>query len=135
LLTAEKLHVVLYFSTEYHTSKQNIIILIANIYLIFGIILDWGLAISFLGIRKSKIVWSGYMAAGVAYSSGKQHKMVSLKLNGRWKNKLVMTFVTVLLVFCSISSPPPHIINKKRNQGKKQQELHKNPDPPRKNFD
>jgi hypothetical protein len=59
------------------------------------------------------------MAAGVDYSSGKQHKMVSLKLNGRWKNKLVMTFVTVLLVICSMSSPhPPKLKTRKEMRAK-----------------
>ncbi len=36
MLTAEQMHLILYFLTEYQSSKQNIIILIANVQLIFG---------------------------------------------------------------------------------------------------
>jgi hypothetical protein len=57
------------------------------------------------------------MAAGVDYSTGKQHKMLSLEIKGKSnrKNKLAMTFVTVLLVICSISYPPPHIKTRKES--------------------
>jgi hypothetical protein len=55
--------------------------------------------------------------------------------NGEKKKIVVDICYRATCYLFNILPPPPHIKNKKRNQGKKQQELHNNPDPPWKNFD
>jgi hypothetical protein len=71
LLTAGWLHLVLYFSTEYHNSRQNIIIVFLK-----NLVDIWDLGVRlgqvFLGFHKSKLVCSvhqpnHYIAATFLY--------------------------------------------------------------------
>ncbi len=54
MLTAESLHLALYFSTEYRDSRQNIIIVFLRIFLWYQ---KWGMATSFLRIHTYIVGW------------------------------------------------------------------------------